>query len=152
MFDSDWHPGAGDSLRPPGFKRLQPIPDSPIYQQRHPTRYNLRPDVAQMARKVYRKFGGPRKLHINTYFDHPEGYWRTRDSFDVWGPDGRNDWLNQQLGASILDFLFEYPGLPDIEWVIYRRRWWLRSRGTWEPFGDGPFTWHDDHVHCTYLR
>ena len=134
------------TLIPPGFTPQKARPGT--YQDRHPTRYNFRPDVADVVRRIYRKY--PDQVHINTYRDHPEGYWRTPDSFDVWGPGGRNDPLDTRIGDEIRDMLFDDPRKPDIDWIIWRRWIWSRGGG-WQRFGDGPFTWHDDHIHTTFV-
>lgn len=145
-----WRPGMGDPLKPPGFKPREPVPDSPIYQQRHPTRYVWREDVEELIRKLYRKFGGPDQIHINTYVCHPEGWCRDTTSFDVWGPEGRNDPIGRDLGQRVMDLVFEDPNPPWIDWCIWRRRMWTRAKGIWEPFGTDPFSFHDDHPHFTF--
>ena len=117
------------------------------YQDRHPTRYTWRPDVEEWARHLVDTYD----CWVNTYVDHPEGFGRTPDSFDVWGPKGRNDPLDGTLGDTICDLLFNAEGKPDIDWIIYKKKWWTRASGVWRPFGENPFTWHDDHIHVTYL-
>ena len=81
-----WTPGGHDSLVPPGFSPRAPIPNSPNYVERHPTRYRWRRHVKPLIRKLYREMGGPDETHINTYLDHPEDYHRTLTSFDAWDP------------------------------------------------------------------
>jgi hypothetical protein len=128
-----------------------PVPGSPFYVDRHPTRYNWlpkRPDVEAWARYLAENFD----CWVNTYFDHPEGYGRDADSFDVWGPGGRGDPIDPGLGDRIFRLLFDDPGLPNIEWIIWR----AAIHGAWngwagEPFGTDPFSWHYDHIHVTYL-
>lgn len=124
-----------------------PWPSSWSYQDRHPTRYTWREDVEKWARYLVDTYD----VWVNTYYDHPEGYWRTETSIDVWGPEGRNDFLPWNLGDKIWRELFNDPGKPDIDWMIYRREIWTRASGVWAPWGSDDFTWHDDHVHCTFL-
>lgn len=116
------------------------------YQDRHPTRYTWRADVEQWARYLVDNYN----VWCNTYYDHPEGYWRTEDSIDVWGPQGRNDPIDPAVGQQVFDLLFNDPGQPDIDWIIWQRWIWTRAGG-WAPFGSEPFTWHDDHIHITYV-
>ena len=109
---------------------------------------------------VYRQFGSD-NIKINTYVQHPgdEGGRFARDttSFDVWGPGGRmgearqDFFLPPKLGRQIYDFLFEDPNPPDIDWIIYEREMWTHARRRKQPFGFDAFTFHDDHIHVTYL-
>jgi hypothetical protein len=122
-------------------------PTSGDYVARHPTRYTWRTDVEEWARYLVDNYD----VWVNTYHDHPEGYARDHDSLDVWGPVGRGDYLDSTLGDEIFDLLFNYVGKPDIDWCIYKRWIWTRSGG-WERFGNDDFTFHDDHIHVTYLR
>lgn len=166
-----WHPGGGDPLPPPGFTPKKRNPRAASYVGRHPTRYFLREDIAELARLVYREFGGPNKLHICTYEEHPpngngHGVWlgipTERLSLDVWGPEGRGDPLNEDLHAKVWDFLFNRAPAPDIWWAVSRGRMWVRNRsngvvvgsGTWfgSPAGapdSDPGHWH--HPHLTFL-
>jgi hypothetical protein len=153
---SNWHPGAGDPLRPPEFDPKAPIPNSPSYVERHPTRYQWRDDIERYIRQIYRRFGGPDSIHINTYVCHPEHenpFIACRDtvSYDIWGPDGRGDPVGDQKGQKIFRWLFNDPGEPFIAWIIWQRRIWIRKDRPprWFPFGNDPFTWHDDHIHVT---
>ncbi len=130
------------------------------YQDRHPTRYNWRPDVEEWARYLVENYD----VWCNTYYEHPEGWgfnhqstdadgtkWYVQDtSFDVWGPAGRNDPLDPDLGDEIYNLLFHYAGKPDIDWIIWKRQIWT-VRGGYSAFGTEPFSWHDDHIHITYL-
>jgi hypothetical protein len=161
---SNWHPGAGDPLRPPGFAPQRPIPNSPSYQQRHPTRYQWRDDIEDYIRELYRRFGGPDNIHINTYVCHPEHddpNIRCRDtvSYDIWGKEGRNDPIGFDRGQKIFRFLFDDPGEPFIAWIIWNRRIWIRGippgplgggpLGGFRHFGTDPFSFHEDHIHLT---
>lgn len=135
---------------------------SPVYQLRHPTRYVWRPDVEKIARRLIDTFN----VWCNTYYEHPEGrgfevastgpdgkVWRIENtSLDVWGPQGRNDPVGSTVGQQIFELLLNDPEKPDIRWII----WQARQYGAWngwqgEPFGTNPFSWHNDHIHVTYL-
>jgi len=134
-------------LMPPGFRPLRVRAGN--YQDRHPTRYQWREDVEAQIRRIYARFPS---VQINTYVDHPEGFGRDEDSFDVWGPGGRNDPIGFDLGQRVFDFVFTDPNPPLIEWCIWRRAMWERRTGHFEPFGNNPFTFHDDHSHFTFVR
>ncbi len=140
---------AAKPLVPPGFVPLRVQPNSPIYQDRHPTRYQWREDVADQIRRIYAKFPN---VQINTYVDHPEGFRRDEDSFDIWGPGGRNDPIGFDLGQRVFDFVFTDPNPPLIDWCIWRRAIWSIRTKHFEPFGNDPFTFHDDHCHFTFVR
>jgi hypothetical protein len=159
----EWHPGEGDPLRPPEFDPKAPIPNSPSYVERHPTRYQWRDDIANYIRQIYRRFGGEGRrpsIHINTYVchpEHPDPSIRCRDtvSYDIWGEDGRGDPIGFDRGQKIWRFLFDDPGEPFIAWIIWNRRIWIRGieggpgPGGFRDFGNNPFTWHEDHIHLT---
>jgi N-acetyl-anhydromuramyl-L-alanine amidase AmpD len=135
------------SLVPPGFTPLPPR--SGNYQDRHPTRYDFRPDVEALIRRVYERFGWER-IHINTYVGHPEGWERDTTSFDVWGSRRRNDPIDPAIGDAVMAYLFNDPNPPHIDWIIYERKMWTRAKGVWEPYGTDVFSFHDDHIHSTY--
>jgi hypothetical protein len=146
-----WRPGVTGMLVPPGFVPQKPITSSIIYQERHPTRYEWHPEVRTVIRRVYRKFGGPSAIHINTYVCHPEDWCWDTVSFDVWGPLGRNDPIGFDLGQRVFDFVYDMPGDPYIEWCIWRRT--IRSRINRYmpyPFGQNEFEYHDDHPHFSF--
>lgn len=148
-----WKPGRGDSLKPPAFHPEKPMPSSEIYQERHPTRYRWARHVQPLIRRLYREMGGPEEIHINTYLDHPEGFHRTLTSFDVWGPAGRNDPIGPEKGQRAFDIIWNEPGLPHIDWIIWQRT--IRSRASDfepKPWGENPFEFHDDHVHTTFVK
>lgn len=132
------------------------------YLQRHPTRYFWRPDVEEWARYLVQNYS----VWCNTYWEHPEGWgfnvasedidgtiWLVHNtSLDVWGPAGRGDWLDSDLGDYIFRLLMDYEGLPNINWIIWKRTLY-NAANNWqgEPFGDGSvFMNHDDHIHVTY--
>lgn len=145
--------GSAIYKKPPAVKSFKwPVANAaPVagnYQQRHPTRYTWRSDVEGWARYLVQNYD----VWCNTYWDHPENYWRDEDSFDVWGPGGRNDPLDWSVGDTVFNKLFNAKGAPYIEWIIWRRRIYGKWNG-WkgQPFGTNAFEWHDDHIHCTYL-
>jgi hypothetical protein len=141
----------GRNLSPPGFVPVAPVEGHWRYDYRHPTRFFWREDVARMVEELYARFGRNR-IFVNTYHDHPEGYWRGTTSLDVWGPGGRDDPVHPYIGQQVFDFLFYYRGTPDIEWIIWRARMYGAWNGWYgEGFGYDQFTWHFDHVHVTYL-
>lgn len=145
------------TLAPPGFTPKAPQA-SGGYAALHPSRYSWRSGVADMVRKTYERFGWDR-LHINTYWRHPPfdnvpAGQPTRDftSFDVWGPAGRGDPLDPALHDRVFAFLFEYPRLPNIEWVITKGRMW-GYLGGWTSSPSGPpdsDPQHRQHIHVTY--
>lgn len=139
------------SLVPADFAPLAPRPGN--YQDRHPTRYQWREDAAEVIRRLYQTFGSA--IHVNTYVQHPgdeNGRWaRDTAAFDVWGEGGRNDFLPPALGDEVYDFLFTDPNPPDIDWIIYKREIWTRATWSSRPWGFDQFTFHDDHIHVTYI-
>lgn len=137
---------AAPSFRWP-VANISPRPNSTSYQERHPTRYTFRSDVGEWAKYLVQNYN----VWVNTYWDHPETFWRDSDSFDVWGPAGRNDPLNQNVGDIIFNELFYDEGLPNIEWIIWRRVLYSAANN-WNgiPWGSNSFEWHDDHIHVTY--
>ena len=137
-----------------------PIPDSPYYAERNPTRYSWadggRTDVEDWAWWLIQNYD----CSVNTYHHHPEEVWlrdsvsREYDSFDVWASSGRGGWLDSSLGDTIFRQLMDDPNPPNIEWIIYKR-YMYGAWNNWEGeyFGDGSeFTNHDDHVHVTYRQ
>jgi len=144
----------GDPPKPPAKRWEWPVanaapkPNSGWYVERHPTRYTWRADIEAWARWLADNFD----CWVNTYYDHPEGYWRTETSLDVWGPGGRGDPIDSATGDEIFSLLFYYEGEPNIEWII----WEEVIYGAWngwagEGFGDGSvFMAHRDHLHVTY--
>ena len=150
---SDWHPGHGAPLHPPGFVPQRPIAGSFSYVQRHPTRYEWRGDVEDYIRKIYRRYGGPEGIHINTYVCHPEARkpsiaCRDTVSYDIWGPEGRGDSIGHDKGQKIYRWLVDDNGPPSIAWIIWNRHI-LIPPGRSHPYGSDPFSWHEDHIHLT---
>jgi hypothetical protein len=145
------------SLVPAGFVPLDPEPgfSPPLpYIDVHPTRYEWREDVAGVIRRLYRQFASD-NIYVNTYVEHPgdEGGRFARDTaaFDVWGPDGRTHFLPTAVGERVFRFLFDDPNPPDIDWIIYQQEIWTRATFSSRPFGFDDFTFHDDHIHVTYI-
>lgn len=140
----------------------EPIPDSWIYQARHPTRYVWRPDVEVWARWLVDNFN----VWCNTYYEHPEErgfeeastdpdgtvWYIENTSLDVWGLPDRNNPLGLTVGWQIFRILMDDPSPPNIRWII----WQATQYGAWnswdgEPFGgNDPFMQHYDHIHVTY--
>jgi GH25 family lysozyme M1 (1,4-beta-N-acetylmuramidase) len=136
-------------LVPLGFVPHQ-AQDNPFnYEARHPTRYEWRDDVEAQIRRIYARFP---EVTINTYVDHPEGFGRDFDSFDVWGPRGRDNPIDFDLGQRVFEFVFNDPNPPLIEWCIWQRAIWTRASGIFVPFGFDDFTFHEDHSHWTFVR
>ena len=150
-----WNPGGNDSLAPPGFTPKAPQRPG-NFLQRHPTRYRWNRHVKPMIRKLYREMGGPDEIHINTYVDHPQGDHRTLTSIDVWGAGGRGVPIGKDKGDRVRRKVFQFhndPGMPTIEWAIWDRK--IRRRHQkYRPrdFGTNEFTFHEDHVHVTFLK
>lgn len=139
-------PGIEPVLRPLAPADFFPLqPQAGDYVARHPTRYTWRGDIEALVRRIYDRFPG---VHINTYFDHPEGFGRDLTSFDVWDGAGRGNAIDPALGQQVFNFVFDDPNPPMIDWCIWQRRMWTRAGG-WEPFGTNTFTFHDDHPHFT---
>jgi hypothetical protein len=147
-----WTPGRkGHPLRPPWHRNAPVIARSPLYVERHPTRYRWRRKIQPLIRRLYREY--PDLIHINTYVDHPEGYHRQLTSFDVWGLMGRGSPIIREVGDHIFNLIWNDPGEPYIDWIIWQRKIWVRAEGFWpRPFGNNPFEWHDDHVHVTFMK
>src|SRR5918994_3721095 len=150
-----WTPGGNDSLVPPGFTPKTPQRTG-SFVERHPTRYRWSRHVKPLIRKLYREMGGPDEIHINTYLDHPQGDHRTLTSLDVWGPGGRGDRIGKAKGDRVRRLVFQFhndPGMPTIEWAIWQRqRFGIENDYKPRDFGEEPFEFHEDHVHCTFLR
>lgn len=168
---SNWRPGQGGRLAPPGFDPQPPRRGG--YVDRHPTRYFWRADIAELVRACYRLFGGPKRLHISTYEEHPpnpdagdRGLWlgvlTERLSLDGWGPGGRGDPMPAGLHDELFAFLFNYEHGPDLWWGITKGDMWVRNRrfgevqpnGVWLPSPPGPADSdprHDKHPHDTFL-
>lgn len=127
-----------------------PQPRAASYVLRHPTRYNWTPGVEKIARSIVTKFPG---TSVNTYVGHPPGWEQyERVSLDVWHENGRGVSLPSGLGDQVFKYVFNLPGAPHIEWIIYKGRMWTRSGG-WQNAPGGaadsdPGHWK--HIHISY--
>lgn len=136
-----------------------PDPSSWDYTERNPTRYHWkeggRDDVDALCKWIVQNYN----VSVNTYVHHPEDVWleqgvsREYDSFDVWGPAGRGDWLDYEIGNELFNLLWYDPTPPYWEWAIWQRTIYGAWNGwSGEPFGNGTqFTNHEDHFHVTVL-
>jgi len=123
------------------------------YADAHPTRYDdvWRADIEGWARYLVNNYN----VWCNTYVDHPPeeeaaGFY-DNVSFDVWDRSGRGGAIDPAVGQEIFNLLLNDPNEPNISWMI----WQGTIYGAWngwagEPFGTNPFSWHYDHIHCTY--
>lgn len=143
---------------PEGWQYAMPIgPEPPVvpggtWLERHPTRYTWRQDVEELILRILVKFPG---VTITTYVDHPEGYGLDTLSFDVWGEKGRGDPIGSARGQQVLDFVFNDPNPPLINWTVWNGRIWVRGEG-WSSYGgenDDPITdaRHTKHPHFTMV-
>lgn len=82
----------------------------------HPTRYNWRSDVEEVARYLVDTYG----VWCNTYVDHPPGWGLDIVSMDVWDPAGRGYNIDSAVGQAVFDDIFNNGKQPWINWVI----WW----------------------------
>jgi len=123
------------------------------YADAHPTRYDdvWRSDIEEWARYLVDHY----HVWCNTYVDHPPEEEAAGDydhvSFDVWHRSGRGSAVDPAVGQQIFNELFYYEGEPNIDWIIWQQT--IYYEGNWKygvPFGDDPFTWHNDHIHVTY--
>ena len=140
----------------------EPDPASPFYQVRCPTRYEWRPDIEAWPLWLVDNFN----VSCNTYYNHPEHrgfevastdddgtvWYIMNTSYDVWGPQGRNDPLGSTVGWQIFHQLMDDPNPPNIRWIIY----FGQQYGAWNnwegEFFAAPdtFMYHGDHIHVTY--
>jgi hypothetical protein len=130
------------------------------YEQLHPTHFNFRADVARLVNRIQRQF--PWQTFANTYFQHPPIYGRKyeRVSVDFWGGGRRNGRfvgyrgkpIGTALGHRVFRALFNDRHRPNICWIIWNGRMWVRGTGwensPWGPAGSDPK--HVNHVHVTY--
>jgi hypothetical protein len=127
-----------------------------------PTRYEWRPDVEQRARWLVDTFN----VWCNSHHDHPPGWssqvastdsdgtvWYIENtSFDVWGPQGRGDPIDSNVGQQVFDTLYNDPNPPNIYWIIW---WgiiyWEGNNWQGEPHQHSSIEHgHYDHIHVTY--
>src|SRR5215216_5779997 len=86
------------------------------YVGAHPTRYNWRPDVEQVARYLVDNYD----VWCNTYYEHPPGYgndvastdddgsvWYVSNvSLDIWNSQGRGFDVDPAVGQAAFDAIF----------------------------------------------
>lgn len=137
------------------------------YEDKHPTHFRWRDDVRARVNRLQAKW--PWKTYVNTYEWHPPynppTITRRYDavSFDVWGGglDAKGDRylgyrgkpLPKELGVKIFRHLFYDPDPPDIYWIIWWGRMWVKGKG-WGPAPSGPpdsDPEHNFHIHITYM-
>lgn len=131
------------------------------YLTDHPTNWNWAPFVHA---RVKRALKAHPNATANTYWDHPPDTqvprrwpvdYYSRYSADFWGPGGRGDPINKQVGDRLYDSLFNSPG-PKIDWIIWQgRMWWRPATGghgyqpaPWGPAGSD--AQHMEHIHVTF--
>jgi len=127
----------------------------------HPTHFAFRADVARAVNRVQAKF--PSQTFANTYYLHPPVYGRKYEfvSVDFWGGgllNGRyvgyrGKPIGASLGHQVWNALFHDPNLPNIFWIIWNGKMWVRGTG-WENAPWGPpdsDAGHFQHIHVTYV-
>ncbi len=135
------------------------------YIDEHPTHFNWRWDVKAMVDRVQSKW--PWLTYVNTYTWHPPydppAITKKYDalSFDVWGggvSNGRytgyrGKALPDYLHTQIFDYLFNYPGNPNIDWILTNGWMWSRWGG-WSRYNPpDPYNadmGHFRHLHVTF--
>lgn len=135
------------------------------YSVDHPTNFNWRPDVAQLVSRIQRQF--PNQTYANTYSWHPPysppAITRRYDavSVDFWGgglSNGRyvgyrGKPIGTALGHRVWQALWNDPHAPNISWIIWNGRMWIRGRG-WSAAPWGPAdsdAGHYEHIHVSYV-
>ncbi|HZB07983.1 MAG TPA: hypothetical protein VE525_02600 [Rubrobacter sp.] len=131
------------------------------YISDHPTHFNFRADVAREVNRIQRKF--PSQTFANTYYMHPPAFGRKyeRVSVDFWG-GGRSNGryvgyrgkpIGSSLGQRVFNAIFHDKYKPNISWIIWNGRMWVRGTG-WGPSPWGPRDSdprHEKHIHVTYM-
>lgn len=131
------------------------------YMTLHPTHFDWRADVARAVNRVQAKV--PWETYANTYYMHPPVYGRKYEfvSVDFWGGGLSNDRyvgyrgkpIGTSLGHQVWNEVFNDPHLPNIHWIIWNGRMWVRGSG-WGPSPWGPpdsDPGHYNHIHVTYV-
>ena len=131
------------------------------YISDHPTHFDFRADVARAINRVQAKF--PSQTYANTYYMHPPVYGRKYEyvSVDFWGgglSNGRyagyrGKPIGTSLGNQVWKAIYNDPNLPNIFWIIWNGKMWVRGTG-WEPAPWGPpdsDAGHYKHIHVTYV-
>jgi hypothetical protein len=134
------------------------------YPELHPTNFNWRADVARLVNRIQKKF--PWQTYANTYRWHPPydppliTVRYDAVSVDFWG-GGRSNGkyvgyrgkpIGASLGQRVFNAIFNDPYKPNIFWIIWNGRMWVRGTG-WEasPWGPpGSDAGHYKHIHVTY--
>lgn len=111
------------------------------------TRYRWRPDVRRVVEALRRK--NPR-AHPNTYICHPWCGWG-RVSVDWWGPGGRGDPINPEVGHQLLHDAMVMNFGPNLRHTIYKHQLWTSFGGYswWAPEDHAGAL---RHVHLTYWK
>lgn len=150
-----WVWGEEEVVEPPSSEFSWPVADTPpgywgdgSYIDVHPTRYTFRQtDVDEVAQYLVENYD----CWVNTYVDHPPGWWLDDVSIDIWGPGGRGDQVNDSGDAGFWD-IFNNGVAPWIRWCIRDYYIWDDYNG-WREFwefdlaSDGP---HVMHRHITF--
>ncbi len=115
------------------------------------THWNVRPDIYRESQHIAINLTGGT---WNSYFDHPEGFWRDYTSVDHWYKAGRGDPLPEHLGdAAVAWILGEHTGAMPVEWLIWWGWWIIPADGLgWRPYNgwQGDHKGKDGHIHITY--
>jgi hypothetical protein len=112
-----------------------------------PTRYYWVPPVKRNVHRVLERYD---HVTANTYVGHPWPGWM-RYSVDFWGPGGRGDAINKELGFEIRHYLMQLPGPPYIRHTIFLHQ-------LWTSFGGASYWSANDHsgelrhLHVTYWK
>jgi len=134
------------------------------YISDHPTNFDWRPDVARLVNRIQKKF--PNQTYANTYSWHPPysppAITRRYDavSVDFWGgglSNGRyvgyrGKPIGTSLGHQVWKAIWNDPYAPNISWIIWNGRMWVRGRG-WSASPWGPpdsDAGHHKHIHVSY--
>ena len=131
------------------------------YIQMHPTHFDFRADVARLVNRIQKKF--PWQTYANTYYMHPPPYGRKYEfvSVDFWGGGRSNGryvgYRGKPIGASfgqkVFNAIYRDPYKPNIFWIIWNGRMWVRGTGwehsPWGPPDSDPR--HEKHIHVTYM-
>lgn len=123
------------------------------YIDLHPTRYNWRADVEEVARYLVDTYG----IWANTYVGHPPpelvgGVYYDTVSLDGWDYSGRGNPISYELGNTAFYDIFNNGEPPWIRWCIWQGWIWDDWSG-WQKYWDYDF-WSDgqhvNHFHITF--
>jgi hypothetical protein len=131
------------------------------YISTHPTHFDFRADVARLVNRIQKKF--PWQTFANTYYMHPPVYGRKHEfvSVDFWGGGLSSDRyvgyrgkpIGASLGHKVWNALYHVPYLPNIGWIIWNGKMWVRGSG-WHSSPWGPpdsDAGHYKHIHVTHV-